>query len=457
MRGDPKTPGSFVFAIRRTTMSKKRVLIMGAAGRDFHNFNVYYRNNKECEVVAFTAYQIPNIAGRKYPKELAGRLYPKGINIYEEKEMPRLIKQLKVDEVVFSYSDVAFNTVMAKGSLALACGADFKLLSGEHTYIKSRKPVISVCAVRTGCGKSQTTRYIADILKGLGKKVVAIRHPMPYGDLVAQTWQRYETLADLKKHKCTIEEMEEYEPHIAAGHIIYSGVDYAEILKRAEKEADVILWDGGNNDMSFYKPDLQIVVTDPLRAGHEATFHPGAVNLRMADVVVINKVNNATKAEIATVRANIKVMNPKAAIVEADSLVGIEGGNVVKGKKVLVVEDGPTLTHGDMSYGAAYVAAKKYGARAIVDPRPYAIGTIKKVFQNFKQLKEILPAMGYGNAQMTELNKTINAIPADLVLVGTPIDLARHLKFNKPSVRVNYCLKERKPALKSIVQKLLRK
>ena len=438
-------------------MSKKRVLIMGAAGRDFHNFNVYYRDNKDCEVVAFTAYQIPNIAGRKYPKELSGKLYPKGIHIYEEKEMPALIRKLKVDEVVFSYSDVSFNTVMAKGSLALACGADFKLLSGEHTYIKSRKPVISVCAVRTGCGKSQTTRYIADILKALGKKVVAIRHPMPYGDLVKQTWQRYETLEDLKTHKCTIEEMEEYEPHIAAGHIIYSGVDYGQILARAEKEADVILWDGGNNDMSFYKPDLQIVVTDPLRAGHEATFHPGAVNLRMADVVVINKVNNATKAEIATVKANIKVMNPKAVIIEADSLVGIEGGNVVKGKKVLVVEDGPTLTHGDMAYGAAYVAAKKYGARSIVDPRPYAIGTIKKVFENFKQLKEILPAMGYGNSQMTELNKTINAIPADLVLVGTPIDLAKHLKFNKPSVRVNYSLRERKPALKALVQKLLRK
>ncbi|MCX5790842.1 MAG: GTPase, partial [Elusimicrobia bacterium] len=270
-------------------MVKKRVLIMGAAGRDFHNFNVFYRNNPAYEVVAFTAYQIPNIAGRKYPKELSGKLYPKGINIYEEKDLPGLIKKLKVDEVEFAYSDVSFQTIMAKASLVLACGADFKLLSGEHTYITSKKPVISVCAVRTGCGKSQTTRYIADILKGLGLKVVAIRHPMPYGDLVKQTWQRYETLADLKTHKCTIEEMEEYEPHIAAGHIIYSGVDYGEILKRAEKEADVILWDGGNNDMSFYKPDLQIVVTDPLRAGNEASYHPGAVNLRMADVIVINK------------------------------------------------------------------------------------------------------------------------------------------------------------------------
>ncbi len=437
-------------------MAKKRVLIMGAAGRDFHNFNVCYRDNAAYEVVAFTAYQIPNIAGRKYPKELSGKLYPNGINIYEEKEMPALIKKLKVDEVVFSYSDVAFDTVMAKGSLALACGADFKLLSGDHTYIKSSKPVISVCAVRTGCGKSQTTRYIADLLKAMGKKVVAIRHPMPYGDLVAQTWQRYETLADLKKHKCTIEEMEEYEPHIAAGNVIYSGVDYGEILKRAEKEADVILWDGGNNDLSFYKPDLHIVVTDPLRAGNEATYYPGAVNLRLADVVVINKVDTATKEQIARVKENIKLMNPKAVIIEAESPVAIEGANVVKGKRVLVVEDGPTLTHGDMSYGAAYVAAKKYGAKSVVDPLPYAIGTIKKVFENFRQLKEILPAMGYGDAQMAELKKTINAIPADLVLVGTPIDLAKHLKFNKPSVRVNYSLKERKPALKAIVAKALK-
>jgi predicted GTPase len=443
---------------RSYNMAKKRVLIMGAAGRDFHNFNVYYRGNKDYEVVAFTAYQIPNIAGRKYPKELAGKMYPKGIPIYEEKELPGLIKKLKVDEVVFAYSDVSFNTLMAKGSLVLACGADFKLLSGEHTYIKSRKPVISICAVRTGCGKSQTTRYIANILKQMGKKVVAIRHPMPYGDLVAQTWQRYETLADLKKHKCTIEEMEEYEPHIAAGHVVYDGVDYGEIIKRAEKEADVILWDGGNNDMSFYKPDLQIVVTDPLRSGHEATYYPGATNLRMADVIIINKVDSATPAEIARVKESIKQMNPKAEIIEGESPVTIDSlENVVKGKRVLVVEDGPTLTHGEMAYGAGHVAAKKFGAKSIVDPRPYAIGTIKKVFENFKQLTDILPAMGYGDAQMRELNTTINAIPAELVLVGTPIDLARHLKFNKPSVRINYALKERKPALKRIVEKALRK
>jgi predicted GTPase len=337
----------------------------------------------------------------------------------------------------------------------LACGADFKLLSGEHTYITSKKPVISICAVRTGCGKSQTTRYIASILKEMGLKVVAIRHPMPYGDLVKQTWQRYETLEDLKTHKCTIEEMEEYEPHIAAGHIIYSGVDYGEILKRAEKEADVILWDGGNNDMSFYKPDLQIVVTDPLRAGNEASYHPGAVNLRMADVIVINKVDTASAAQVKLVKENIKKMNPKAIIIEAESPVTIDG--TVKGKKVLVVEDGPTLTHGEMNFGAGHVAAKKYKAAKIVDPRPYAIGTIKKVYENFKQITDILPAMGYGDAQMAELKKTINAIPADVVIVGTPIDLAKHLNFNKPSVRVTYQLKERKPALKVILQKLLKK
>jgi len=440
-------------------MTKKRVLIMGAAGRDFHNFNVYYRDNADYEVVAFTAYQIPNIAGRKYPAELAGKLYPNGIAIYEEKELTDLIKKLKVDEVVFAYSDVAFQTVMAKASIALACGADFKLLSGEHTYIKSKKPVIAVCAVRTGCGKSQTTRYIASLLKSMGKRVVAIRHPMPYGDLVAQTCQRYATLADLKKHKCTIEEMEEYEPHIAAGVIVYAGVDYGKILAEAEKEADVILWDGGNNDLPFYKPDLHIVVTDPLRPGHEGIYHPGAANLRMADVVIINKVDTAEPAAVEDVKKNIKLMNPKAKIIEAESPVSIENENgQVKNKKVLVVEDGPTLTHGDMDYGAAYVAAKQYGAKKIVDPRPYAIGTIKKVYENFKQLEDILPAMGYGDKQMKELRETINAVPADLVLVGTPIDLAEHLHFNKPSLRVTYALKERTaPGLKAILTKLLKK
>lgn len=437
-------------------MAKKRVLIMGAAGRDFHNFNVYYRNNPAYEVVAFTAYQIPNIAGRKYPRELAGRLYPNGIKIYEEKHLVELIKKLKVDEVEFAYSDVSFNTIMSKASIVLAAGADFKLLSGEHTFIKSKKPVVAICAVRTGCGKSQTTRAIAGMLKEMGKKVVAIRHPMPYGDLVAQTWQRYETLADLKKHKCTIEEMEEYEPHIAAGHIVYAGVDYGEILKRAEKEADVILWDGGNNDMPFYKPDLMITVTDPLRSGHEATYHPGAANMRMADIIVINKVDTATAREVAVVRENIRKMNPKARIIEAESPVTVDNPAAVKGKRVLVVEDGPTLTHGEMNFGAGHVAARKYKAKSIVDPRPCAIGTIKKVYENFSQITDILPAMGYGNAQMAELKKTINAVKADVVIVGTPIDLARHLDFNKPSVRVTYDLKERKAGgLKAALKKIV--
>ena len=436
----------------------KKVLIMGAAGRDFHNFNVYYRDNKDYEVVAFTAFQIPNIAGRKYPAVLAGKLYPSGIPIYEEKEMPALIKKLKVDEVVFAYSDVSFNTVMAKGSIALACGADFKLLSGDHTFIKSKKPVVSVCAVRTGCGKSQTTRMIAGMLKEMGKKVVAIRHPMPYGDLSEQIWQRFASLKDLEKHKCTIEEMEEYEPHIAAGCIVYAGVDYGKILEEAEKEADVILWDGGNNDLPFYKPDLHIVVTDPLRPGHEEMYHPGAANLRMADVVIINKVDTAEPDAVEKVKDNIKRMNPRARIIEAESPVIIENENgQVKNKKVLVVEDGPTLTHGGMEYGAAYVAAKQYGAAEIVDPRPYAIGTIKKVFENFPHLEDILPAMGYGKEQMEELKKTINAIPADLVLVGTPIDLAEHLKFNKPSVRVTYSLKERTtPGMKEELKVMLK-
>ena len=437
-------------------MAKKRVLIMGAAGRDFHNFNVFYRDNKDYEVVAFTAYQIPNIAGRKYPKELAGRLYPKGIPIYEEKYLPELIKKLKVDEVEFAYSDVSFNTIMSKASIALAAGANFKVLCAEQTYIRSKKPVIAVCAVRTGCGKSQTTRAIASMLKEMGKKVVAIRHPMPYGDLVKQTWQRFETLEDLKKHKCTIEEMEEYEPHIANGHVVYAGVDYGEILKRAEKEADVILCDGGNNDVPFYKPDLHIVVTDPLRAGNEATYHPGAENLRMADIVVINKVDTASARQIETVRENIRRMNPKAQIIEAESPVTVDNPEAVKGKRALVVEDGPTLTHGEMNFGAGHVAARKYKAKSIIDPRPYAVGTIEKVYENFKQITDILPAMGYGDKQMNELKRTINAAKAEVVIVGTPIDLARHLEFNKPSVRVTYELKERRAGgLKAALKRVL--
>ncbi|MEW5952047.1 MAG: GTPase [Elusimicrobia bacterium] len=439
-------------------MSKaKKVLILGAAGRDFHNFNTYYRDNPEYEVVAFTAQQIPNIAGRKYPASLAGKLYPKGIPIYEEADMAELIKKHNIDEVIFAYSDVNFNYVMEKGSVALACGADYKLLSGEHTMIKSSKPVIAVCAVRTGCGKSQTSRRIAAILKEMGKKVVVIRHPMPYGDLEEQTCQRFASVKDMEDQKCTIEEMEEYEPHIAEGHVVYAGVDYGKILKEAEKEADVILWDGGNNDLPFYKPDLHIVVTDPLRVGHEEVYHPGAANLRMADVVVINKVDTAEPDDVEQVKQNVQRLNPKAKIIEAESPVAVKGdSSMIKGKKILVVEDGPTLTHGEMDYGAAYVAAKEHGAGEIIDPRPYAVGSMKEVFKKYSHLENILPAMGYGKKQMEELKETINKIPCDVVLVGTPIDLASHLKFNKPSLRITYSLKERtSPGLPEQVKKVL--
>ena len=423
-------------------MAKKRVLIMGAAGRDFHNFNVYYRDNAAYEVVAFTAYQIPNIAGRKYPKELAGKMYPKGIPIYEEKEMPVLIKKLKVDEVVFSYSDVAFNTVMAKGSLALACGADFKLLSGEHTYIKSKKPVIAVCAVRTGCGKSQTTRYIADILKSMGKKVVAIRHPMPYGDLVKQTWQRYETLADLKTHECTIEEMEEYEGHIANGHVVYAGVDYERILRLVEREADVVLWDGGNNDTPFYRPDLEIVLVDPHRPGHERGYFPGEVNFLRADVIVVPKLDSADPEAVARVRRNIHDFNPGARVVEANMPVTVDRPDLIRGKRVLVVEDGPTLTHGEMAFGAGVLAARRHGAARLVDPRPFAVGSIQRTFARYGHVRDLLPAMGYGPTQVHELEETIRAVDCDAVVVATPVDLRRIVEIRQPTCRVRYELEE---------------
>jgi len=438
-------------------MKAKKVIIMGAAGRDFHNFNVYYRDNKEYEVVAFTAQQIPNIAGRKYPPSLAGKLYPNGIPIYEESQLSDLIKKYDADEVIFAYSDVNFNYVMERGSIAIACGADYKLLSGKHTMIKSKKPVVAVCAVRTGCGKSQTSRKIASLLKEMGKKVVVVRHPMPYGDLEQQRCQRFASMKDMEDQKCTIEEMEEYEPHIAEGHVVYAGVDYGEILKKAEKEADIILWDGGNNDLPFYKPDLHIVVTDPLRVGHEEIYHPGAANLRMADVVVINKVDTAEPDDVEQVKMNVKRLNPSASIIEAESPVVVKNENgQIKDKRVLVVEDGPTLTHGEMDYGAAYVAAKEHGAKEIVDPRPYAVGSIKEVFAKYNHLENILPAMGYGKKQMEELKETINKVPCDIVLVGTPIDLASHLKFNKPSLRVTYYLKERTtPGLKEMLEKML--
>jgi predicted GTPase len=434
-------------------MKTKNVLIMGAAGRDFHNFNVYYRNNPEYNVVGFTAFQIPNIAGRKYPAVLAGERYPNGIPIFEEEKLTELIKEHKVDEVVFSYSDVNFNTLMQKGSVAMAAGAHFTMLGSEPTMIKSSKPVIAVCAVRTGCGKSQTSRAIAAMLKEMGKKPAIIRHPMPYGNLEEQVCQRFATFEDLKKHKCTIEEMEEYEPHIKEGHVVYAGVDYGVILENAEKEADVILWDGGNNDTSFYKPDLYIVVTDPLRPGHEELYYPGLTNLVMADSVILNKVDSATAEMIETVKKNITKYNPDCKVIEAESPVAIEDENAIKGKKVLIVEDGPTLTHGEMKYGAGHVAAKKFGAAEIVRPEPYAVGSIKEVYKKYSHLSDILPAMGYGDTQMKELQDTINATPCDIVVIGTPIDLARHIKIDKPSVRVTYSLKEKTPTLKGMVEK----
>ncbi|MCD6132480.1 MAG: GTPase [Candidatus Hydrothermae bacterium] len=436
---------------------KKKVIIMGAAGRDFHNFNVYFRNNEEFEVIAFTATQIPNIEGRKYPKELAGKLYPDGIPIYPEDELENLIKKHNVDLVVFAYSDVSHEYVMHRASRAMAAGANFMLMGADSTMLKSRKPVIAVCAVRTGSGKSQTTRRVAEILKKLGKKTVVIRHPMPYGDLTKQIVQRFETFEDLDKHNCTIEEREEYEPHLERGNIVYAGVDYGKILEQAEEEADVILWDGGNNDMPFYKPDLLIVVADPHRPYHEVTYHPGETNLRMADVIVINKVETAYPEDIETVRENARASNPDALILEAASPIFVENSEQIKGKRVLVVEDGPTLTHGEMSYGAGVVAAEKYGARELVDPRPYAVGSIKSTYEKYQQIGALLPAMGYSKEQLQELEETINKTPADLVVVATPINLGKILNLNKPYVRVKYELQEiGRPTLQDIIEKFFR-
>ncbi|HZW38655.1 MAG TPA: cyclic 2,3-diphosphoglycerate synthase [Ignavibacteriaceae bacterium] len=423
-------------------MSAKNVLIMGAAGRDFHNFNVYFRNNKEYNVVAFTATQIPNIHGRKYPAQLAGDLYPKGINIYDESELVNLIKEFKVDEVVFSYSDVPFNYVMTKASIVNAAGASFTLLGAQQTMVKSTKPVIAVLAVRTGSGKSQTSRKIVKLLRDAGKKVVAIRHPMPYGDLVAQKVQRYGTLEDLVKHKCTIEEIEEYEPHIAIGGVIYSGVDYEAILREAEKEADVILWDGGNNDFSFYNADLTFTVVDPHRPGHELTYYPGNTSLRMADVAIINKIDSADAKNILEVRNNIRKVNPNATIIDGASPLFVDDPSLIKGKRVLVVEDGPTLTHGEMKYGAGTVAALNYGAKEIVDPRPFTVASITDTYKKYPNIGVLLPAMGYGDEQMKDLETTINNTDCDAVVIGTPIDLGRILKINKPSTRVMYELQE---------------
>jgi len=420
----------------------KKVIIMGAAGRDFHNFNVYFRDNEEYRVVAFTATQIPDIEGRKYPSALAGRLYPDGIPIYPEEELTALIKKEEVDEVYFSYSDVPHEYVMHKGSEVMAAGATYVLLGPKATMLTSQKPVVSVCAIRTGCGKSQTSRKIALILKNKGKKVVVIRHPMPYGDLVKQRVQRFAQYEDLAKHQCTIEEREEYEPHIANGIVVYAGVDYKDILEEAEKEADVILWDGGNNDFSFYKPDLDIVVVDPHRPGHELLYHPGETNFRKADVLVINKMDTADKEKVDLVLDNIKKINPKATIIQANSPIMVSDGEEIANKRVLVVEDGPTLTHGEMAYGAGVVAANKYRAAQIIDPRPFAVGSIKKTFEKFTHLDKVLPAMGYGETQIAELTQTINNSDCDLVVSGTPIDLSRLIKTDKKVLRVRYDIEE---------------
>lgn len=423
-------------------MSRVRILIMGAAGRDFHNFNVFFRNRERYEVVAFTATQIPNIEGRVYPPELAGPLYPKGIPIYPEAELTELVVREKIDQVVFSYSDVTHEYVMHKASQVLATGADYRLLGANNTMLDSTKPVVAVCAVRTGAGKSQTTRRVADALQEMGKQVVAVRHPMPYGDLVAQTCQRFANYQDLDRHNCTIEEREEYEPHIDRGVVVYAGVDYEKILREAEKEADVILWDGGNNDLPFFRPDLHIVLTDPHRAGHELSYHPGEANLRMADVVVINKVDTADPADVATVRENVMATNPDAIIVEAASPISVEDPDMISAKRVLVVEDGPTLTHGGMAFGAGVVAARRFGASEIIDPRPYAVRSILETFAKYPTTGPLLPAMGYGAEQTRDLEETIANTPADLVLIGTPIDLRRVVNIQQPSQRVSYELEE---------------
>ncbi|MFQ6677230.1 MAG: cyclic 2,3-diphosphoglycerate synthase [Fidelibacterota bacterium] len=424
-------------------MKPIKTIIMGAAGRDFHNFNVVYRNNDSYKIVAFTATQIPDIEGRMYPGVLSGSLYPNGIPIFDESRLEELIKEHSIEEVVFSYSDISHEAVMHKASKVIAAGAHFKLLGGEPTMIKSTKPVISVCAVRTGCGKSQTTRKVAQILKEAGKKVAAIRHPMPYGDLTKQDVQRFASIDDLKKHNCTIEEMEEYEPHITQGTVVFAGADYEAIVREAEKEADIILWDGGNNDMPFYKPDLSIVVTDPHRPGHELTYYPGETNLLMADVVVINKIDTAGEAGIETVKTNIEIANPGAVVIEGDSPISVDAPELISGKRVLVVEDGPTLTHGEMKIGAGTVAAEQFGASEMVDPRPYLTGKLNETFAQYPNIGTLLPAMGYGSEQISDLENTINSTDCDLVIIGTPIDLRRIITISHPSVRVTYDLQEK--------------
>ncbi len=426
-------------------MSRKNVIIIGAAGRDFHNFNTYYRNNPDYNVVAFTAAQIPDIDGRKYPKELAGKLYPAGIQIVAEATLPELIKKHKVDDCVFSYSDVPYQRVMSLSAVVNAAGANFVLLGPADTMIKSTKPVIAVGAIRTGCGKSQTSRRIIELLMGKGLKVVAIRHPMPYGDLNAQKVQRFATVKDLAKHKCTVEEMEEYEPHVVRGNVIYAGVDYEAIVRAAEKDpsgCDVILWDGGNNDFPFYKPDLMVTVTDPHRAGHELKYYPGEVTLRIADVVVINKIDSSSPESIQHVRESIEKVNPEAIVIDGASPIKVDDPSVIKGKRVLVVEDGPTLTHGEMKIGAGIVAARKYGAAELIDPRPFTVGRLSETFRLYPNIGTLLPAMGYGDQQLKDLEATINKTECDSVIIATPIDLNRIIKIRKPNTRVHYDLQE---------------
>lgn len=435
----------------------RRILIMGAAGRDFHNFNVAYRHDPSVEVVAFTATQIPFIDDRTYPAALAGPRYPAGIPIHDESEMPALVRSLAVDEVVFAYSDVSHEHVMHAASTALACGADFTLLGPERTMLDARVPVVAVCAVRTGSGKSQTTRAIADFLRREGKQVVAVRHPMPYGDLVAQRVQRFATVEDLATERTTIEEREEYEPHVTSGTVIYAGVDYGEILDRAESECDVLLWDGGNNDLPFYRPDVHIVVADPLRAGHELSYHPGEANLRMAHAIVVNKMDSATPEQVETLLGTIARVNPSATVVRANSAVRLDDPDAVAGKRVLVVEDGPTLTHGDMKFGAGVVAARRGGAAEIVDPRPYAVGTIAETFAKY-DVGPVLPAMGYSDGQLDEMAQVIAAADVDMVVIGTPIDLRSVIEFDRPAVRVRYDLEilPDSPTLREVLAPVLR-
>jgi predicted GTPase len=442
-------------------MQKRKVIIIGAAGRDFHNFNTIFRDNPAYGVAAFTAAQIPDIAGRKYPAALAGKLYPDGIPIYAQDDLERLIKELDVDECVFSYSDTPYNTVMAVGARVNAAGADFTLLGHKSTMIKSVKPVVAVGAVRTGCGKSQTARRVAEILMANSLKVIAIRHPMPYGDLAAQQVQRFASIDDLAKHKCTIEEMEEYEPHIARGNVIYAGVDYEAILRAAENDpagCDVILWDGGNNDFPFYQPDLMITVTDPHRPGHELAYYPGEVTLRLADAVVINKIDSADFECIQQVRANIARVNPRAVVVDAASTISVDKPEVIRGKRVLVIEDGPTLTHGEMKIGAGIVAARRFGATEIIDPRPYAVGKLAETYRIYPNIGTLLPAMGYGEQQVRDLAATIERADCDAVVIATPIDLGRVIQIDKPHTRVEYALQEiGRPDMDDVLKPLLKK